>query len=158
MKKVLFPLLLFLLVGVIAAAASWTYLVDVASVKITVLKPVIFEEIKMETLVSISDGSFSMHGHTSFYPVDTSNLISIQVVGLTKEERKQFITLRLKSEIGGYESTVNLLDDEEVWEVYKYFEEGGASVPANFTVSGTLASDITRDTIGFKLLGAWGNI
>lgn len=157
-KTVYLALILFCLVGVIVTAASWTYLVEVASVEISVLKPVIFEEIKMKNSVSIANGSFSMRGHTSFYPVDTSNLISIQIVGLSKEERKQFIALRLKSEIGGYESTVNLLDDEEVFTVYKYFEAEGDRISVNFTISGTLAEDITRDTIGFKILGAWGSI
>lgn len=158
--KTIYLALLFclLLVGIVAAAASWTYLAEVASVEIIVEKPVLFDEIEMIDFVSISNGSFVMRGHTSFYPSDTSNLISIQIVGLSKEERKQFTTLRLHSEIGGYENTANLLNVKEVFEVYKYFEAGGESVPGNFTLSGTLANDITRDTIGFKILGCWGNV
>lgn len=151
-------LLCLFLAGIAVAATSWTYLTEVANVKITVLKPVLFDVIEMKNFVSISNGSFSMRGHTSFYPSDTSNLISILITGLSKEEKNQFTTLRLHSEIGGYESTEDLLGDKDVFEVYKYFEKGGDSIPGNFTLSGTLASDITRDEIGFKIHGCWGSI
>jgi hypothetical protein len=151
-------LLCLFLAGIAVAATSWTYLTEVASVKITVLKPVLFDVIEMKNFVSISNGSFSMYGHTSFYPSDTSNLISILIVGLSKEEKNQFTALRLHSEIGGYESTEDLLGDKDVFEIYKYFEEAGDSVSGNFTLSGTLASDITRDEIKFKILGCWGNV
>lgn len=157
-KTIYLAFFLFFLVGSIVAAASWTYLTEVASVEITVEKPVLFEKIEMKDSVAISDGSFTMHGQTTFYPSDDeSKFISLLISGLSKEERKQFTTLKLHSEIGGYKSTEDLLGDKDVFEVNKYFEAGGDPVPGNFTLSGTLASDITRDTIGFKIHGCWGN-